>query len=134
MAPGTIYCLCFTVNRKEFQIQHMITIMLKSHVQFDGKKLCQSMMLWSSCSGIHAQFGEKKLYQSMMLWSSRSRIHAQLNVKKLYQSINSCELEFTCNLRCVLCFLVLHVHEDVRLMLQVPSKARPLIRPPVIPS
>jgi len=105
----------------------MITIMLKSHVQFDGKKLCQSMMLWSSCSGIHAQFGEKKLYQSMMLWSSCFGIHAQFNVKKLYQSISSCELEFMCNLRCVLCFLVLHVHEDVRPVLQVPSKACPLI-------
>lgn len=40
---------------------------------------------------------------------------------------SSCELESMCNLRCVLCFLVLHVHEDVRPVLQVPSKAHPLI-------
>jgi hypothetical protein len=63
MAPGTIYCLGFTVNTKEFQIQHMI-VLLKSHVQFDGKKLC------SLGSGIHAQFGEKKLYQYVLLWNT----------------------------------------------------------------
>jgi hypothetical protein len=83
----------------------MITIMLKTHVQFDGKKLYQFMILWSSCSGIHPQF----------------------DVKKLYHSISFFELQSMCNLRCVLCFVVLHVHEDVRPVLQVPSKAHPLI-------
>jgi hypothetical protein len=63
----------FTVDTNKFQIQHMITIMLlKSHVQFDGKKLYQSMMLCSSCSGIHGQFGEKNLIcaaLAFMVWN-----------------------------------------------------------------